>query len=121
MVVCPACSSQHQAQPVNKDLVMTFPSDGTFVPIFTSLNDATMEPNPEAGTACDDDDAPAESADAAIAAGEFLSAWVAPVRRLCVRCGWLPLSGNTCGCVGVGVPSMLFSLTTASVQGWQSE
>lgn len=100
---------------------MTFPSDGTFVPIFTSLNDATMEPHPEAGTACVDDDAPAESADASIAAGEFLSAWVAPVRQLRVWCGWLPPSGNMCGCVGVGVPSMLLSLETASVQDWQSE
>lgn len=42
---------------------MSFPNDGSFVPVFTSLDDATMEPNPEAGTS------PTESADASLAAG----------------------------------------------------
>lgn len=33
---------------------MTFPSDGSFVPVFTSPDDATMESDPEAGTSTTD-------------------------------------------------------------------
>lgn len=78
---------------------MTFPNGRSFVPTFTSLDTATIEPNSEAGTSRDDDGAPAESADASIAAGAvpfcpFLGCPCQPTLCVCTHNWHRPGFGN---------------------------